>query len=424
MKRRTFIKKSGLISTVTVLSSSAAFASKANSAVNIGIIGCGGRGTRVLSSMSDNANINILAMADLFEDRLSTSRKVLSARNVNKGLPEIQDSNTYIGSKAYLRLLERKDIEAVLISSPAYTHAGFLEAAVDAGKHVYCEKPAAPDVDGCLRVERAGRKANGKLSIAIGFQIRYATPYVEMVKRIQQGDIGEILSAQLYYLSSGKPVRLPEGISADEARIRYHYNWLAMSGGCYLDQIIHIIDVCNWALQKRPIYAMGLGGKDDTLTYGDVWRHFQVIYQYPGINVTAQATQYGPYAGDVCAKFIGTKGAAQAHYTGGVYITGEKPWDSGVRRYGAQQPTAEERNIAANISSLYDSDKNKGSAFIKSIETGSYLNEALSGAESTLSAMLGREAAMMGKTLSWDELRLSGHRLDPGIDLSQFDKTT
>lgn len=422
MKRSTFIKSSGLISTVTVLSPSVAFGSKANSAVNMGIIGCGGRGTRVISIMSENANINILAMADLFEDRLRNSQKVLSAQNIKKGLAEIRNENTYVGSKAYMRLLERKDIDAVLISSPAYTHAWYLEAAVDAGKHVYCEKPAAPDVDGCLRVERAGKKADGKLSIVIGFQIRYATPYVEMVKRIQQGDIGEILSAQIYYFSSGKPVRLPEGMSSDEARVRYHYNWLAMSGGCYLDQIIHIIDVCNWALQKRPIFAMGLGGKDETLTYGDVWRHFQVLYQYPGVNVTAQATQYGTYSGDVCAKFIGTKGAAQAHYSGGVYITGEKPWDSGVQRCGGRELTAEERNIAANISALYDSDQNKGSAFIKSIETGNYLNETISGAESTLSAMLGREAALNGKQLSWDELRLSGHKLDPGIDLAQFDK--
>jgi hypothetical protein len=167
---------------------------------------------------------------------------------------------------------------------------------------------------------------------------------------------------------------------------------------------------------------MGLGGKDPAQTYGDIWRHFQVIYQYPGINVSAQATQYGTYSGDVCAKFIGTKGAAQAHYSGGVYITGEKPWDSGVRRYGAPELTAEERNTATNISALYDSDKNKGSAFIKSIETGNYLNETLSGSESTLSAMLGREAAMQGKQMGWDELRTSGLKLDPGLDLTQFDK--
>lgn len=422
MKRRDFIQSTTAFSAVTILSPAIAFGSKANSAIRMGIIGCGGRGTGVITSMSARTNINVIAMADLFEDKLEHSKKVINEQNVKKGFPEILKTNTYIGSKSYLRLLENKDIDAVLISSPAYTHPEFLEAATLAGKHIYCEKPASPDVAGCLKIERAGKRANGKQSISFGFQIRYATPYVEMVHRIQRGDIGKILNVQLFYLASQIPVGDISGLTYDEARIRNQYHFHALSGGTMLDQSIHILDVCNWALQKLPIQAIGTGGKDETQKFGDTWKHFQVIYQYPGINVSLMAAQFGPYFGNVCAKFIGTRGTAEAHYSGGVYISGDNPWDSGVARCSTPELTDEQRRAGVFLSSLYDADANKQVAFIKSIETGNYLNETKSGSESALTAILGREAAFSGERIGWDELRISNARLDPMLNLLQFDK--
>ena len=282
LNRRKLIKNTAAISAVTILSPSIAFASKANSAIRMGIIGCGGRGTGVISSMSQHTNTNIIAMADLFEDKLQNSKITLDERNVKKGFLKIQKSNTYIGSEAYLRLLENKDVDAVLISSPAYTHPEFLEAAVADGKHVYCEKPVAPDVEGCKRVERAGNRANGKLSIVVGFQIRHASPIVEIVKRIHRGDIGEIISGELHYFSSGLPIKNIEGISFDEARIRNQYHFRALSGGILLDQGIHMLDVCNWALKSHPVSAIGIGGKKAGPDFGDTWNNFQISYQYPG----------------------------------------------------------------------------------------------------------------------------------------------
>ena len=310
----------------------------------------------------------------------------------------------------------------MLISSPAYTHADFLEAAARAGKHIYCEKPAAPDVAGCRKVEHVGNLVNGKLSIVIGFQIRYATPYVEMVKRIQRGDIGDILNAQLCYLAGRSSVDDTTGMSYDEARIRNQYNFQALSGGTLLDQSIHMLDVCNWTLQKVPLNAMGTGGKDESQTFGDTWRHYQVLYQYPGINVSLLATQFGTHFGDVCAKFIGTKGTAEAHYSGGVFISGDNPWDSGVPKCATSEITEEQRKAGIFLSALQDADANKEVAFIHSIETGNYLNEARSGAESALTAILGREAAISGEKLTWEDLYFSNARLDPMLDLSQFDK--
>ena len=420
MKRRNFLTGATAISGVTILSPSVAFGTKANSAVRMGIIGCGNRGTTVMTSFLRNTNVGLIAMADLFEDRLQRSKKTLDGENGKKGFPAID--KFYVGSKAYQELLQNKDVDAVQISSPCYSHPGFFEAAVSAGKHVYCEKPVAPDADGCLRVIRAGEKANGKLSMVIGFQIRYATPYVEMVKRIQQGDIGEVLSANMCYLANRTGVGNREGLSEDEARIRNHYNWLAVSGGPLLDQSIHIMDVCNWALQKHPLRAYGFGGKDKNQTYGDVWRYFNVVYEYSGTHVSLQGSQFGPYFGDVCAKFVGTEGTAEAHYSGGVYISGAKPWDSGVLKYSGQQVTDEQRRAGVFQSALGDADANKEIAFIKSIETGQYLNETRSGAESTLSTILGRDAAMSGDVMTWDKMIASSAKLDPKLNLSQFDK--
>ena len=162
MKRRDFIQSTAAISAVTIISPATAFGTKANSAIRMGLIGCGSRGTSVITSMSDQTNINIIAMADLFSDKLNGAKKLLDEQNIKKGFPAIDKTKTYVGSKAYMQLLENKDVDAVQISSPAYTHADFLEAAAMAGKHIYCEKPASPDVAGCRKVEHVGNLVNGK----------------------------------------------------------------------------------------------------------------------------------------------------------------------------------------------------------------------------------------------------------------------
>ena len=421
LKRRDFIKSTAALSTVTIVSPGIAFGSKANSAIRMGIIGCGGRGTGVISSMSQHANINIVSMADLFRDKLDASKTRLDAKNREKGFPEIAKSSTYIGSQAYMQLLDNKEVDAVLISSPAYTHADFTEAAAAAGKHIYCEKPVSPDVAGCRKMEKVGERYDKKLSMTIGFQIRYATPYAQMVERIHRGDIGKVLSAQLYYLSGQTRVHDTPGKSYDEKRIRNQYLFHALSGGTLLDQSIHMLDVCNWALGEHPKSALGTGGVDASQKLGDTWKHFQVAYEYPSTNVMVQATQYGTAWGGVCAKFIGTDGIAEAYYTGGVFISGKNQWDSGIIRNADSEPTEEQRRTGAFTSSLHDADLNKGTAFIKSIETGNYLNDTFSGVESTLTAIMGREAAMSGEKTMWDNLRQSSQRLDPKLKLSQFD---
>jgi predicted dehydrogenase len=422
MQRRTFIKSTATVSAFSILKPGIVFGSRANSAIRVGVIGCGNRGTAVISSMSANTNSNIIAIADIFSDKLITAEKNFNQLNTTKKFPALNRQNIYHGSKAYMKLLENKDVDAVLISSPAYSHVDFLEAAVAAGKHVYCEKPVATDVDGCRRVIAVGDKLNGKQSVVIGFQIRYASAYSEMVKHIQAGDIGDMITVQLYYFSAGTPFIPTKNAPYDEIRIRNHYYFRAMSGDIILDQGIHMLDVCNWALKAKPINAVGRANATGRLDFGDAFSNFQVIYQYPqNVNVSIHTTKVGPQFGDVCCKFIGTKGYAEAHYSGGVFIMGENKWDSGIVRNEAEV-TPQQRASGVFNSSLHDADANKEQAFINSIETGNYLNETRSGAESTLTAILGRESATTQREMTWDEVYFSGERLDPKLNLAQFDK--
>jgi len=243
-----------------------------------------------------------------------------------------------------------------------------------------------------------------------------------MIERIRRGDIGEIVNVQLYYLSSAINIVGDKSMPQDEFRIRNHFQFRDLSGGILLDQGIHMLDVCNWALGSKPILAAGSGNIKGRQGAGDCWTNFQVIYNLPeGINVSIHSTQFGKTSGGVCARFLGTKGIAEAHYSGGVFIKGENEWDSGILRYGAKEPTPEQRKAGIFLSSLHDSTPNKVKSFISSIQTGNYLNETKSAAQSTLMAIMGREAALSGKPLSWNKVYNSGQRLIPDLNLNQFD---
>ena len=204
MERREFIKTSALAAGLGFLKPDILTAGYSEKPVKMGFIGCGGRGTGVISVMSANNNIHITALADLFRDQTDAVLPGINQLNKNRGYAAVEGKNIYIGHDAYQRLLLESDVDAVLISTPAYAHPFIFEAAVAAGKHVYCEKPAAPDVYGTLSMLKTAANVKN-LSLVCGFQIRYASPYVELMRRIHQGDIGDMVSVQLYYNSSEVP---------------------------------------------------------------------------------------------------------------------------------------------------------------------------------------------------------------------------
>ena len=404
MDRRDFLKMCAASAAFSMLRPFGAMANeKLNRPVRIGFIGTGNRGTHgVITAMSHNNNIEIYALADLFRDRIDQVLPHLNSLNAAKGLSAIDEKRIFVGNKAYKQLLKLKEVDAVVIATPAYAHPFIFEAAVKAHKHVYCEKPAAPDVYGTLQMMKAAKGVKD-LSLVMGFQVRYSSAYAEMIRRIHNGDIGEVLTAQLYYNGNGGACPKPER-EDDEFRIRHHFQYLALSGGILNDQGIHIIDICNEVLQAHPEYAFGIGNdKGKRHEIGDTLSNYHILYGYPnGVNVSCQSLQAGDIFGDVCARFIGSKGFAEAHYSGGVFIKGENEWNSGVQH------------------ALGDADALKGKSFIDSIVSGKYINQIESACNSTLAAMLGREAVMKGEKLTWEEMIKEKQRYGNRPDLSKF----
>jgi predicted dehydrogenase len=237
----------------------------------------------------------------------------------------------------------------------------------------------------------------------MGFQVRHSSAFDEMIRRVHNGDIGRIVAAQLYYNAGGGGGAKP-AVEDDEFRIRHHFQYLELSGGTLNDQAVHMMDICREVLQANPLYAMGHSSRKGVkCEYGNFNTNYQILYKYPeDINVMVQQTSVGAATGGVVARFFGENGTAEAKYSGGVFITGPNKWDSGIDN------------------ALGDADTNKGRSFIGSIISGNYINEIEAGCNSTLMAILGREAAAKGKTLTWNKLVKSNQRYGNQPDLSKF----
>jgi predicted dehydrogenase len=388
---------------LTFVKAEAIYGTPANSALRLGIIGCGGRGNEVAGQFVRHTETRVTALADPFDDRLAATRDRFDKIAEEKGYAKVASTHIFKGGRAYERLVQSPDVDIVLITSPPYFHPDHLEAAVAAGKHVYVEKPIATDVYGCKRVMKAGRQAHGKLSLHVGFQKRYAPAYRALIERIHQGEIGEIALGQAYYYTNDLDRQAKPGMSAVEARLR---NWVfdrVLSGDILVEQNIHIIDVCNWALKSHPVKAAGTGGRKVRTDVGDVWDHYIVTFTYPNdVHVSFNSNQFRNRAYRLQGeRFFGTKGVAESHHRGPVQIilnSGEK-WDAG---------TAEALQTAV---------AEKAKAFVEGIKSGKFDNEADQGAESTLSVILGRTAAYSGKELTWDKLLRSEARWDAKLNL-------
>jgi predicted dehydrogenase len=277
-------------------------------------------------------------------------------------------------------------VDVVIITSPPYWHPDHFDAAVAAGKHCWLEKPVATDVQGTRRIEATGRKGAGKVSMAVGFQGRYAPAYQEMVKRIHEGAIGDIVTAQTYYYSQDLTRKGREGASALENRIR---NWVfdkALSGDILVEQNIHVLDIVNWVLRAHPVSAAANGGKKAPRD----------------VHVSFGSTQFKNSFDQRAQRFMGTKGYAEAHFgKGGVRIVGENAWESEIPEgYAESVP----RKIAA---------------FLESIRTKQYQNDVPSGVESTYTAILGRTAAYEREPRTWDKL-VGGNDRFPKVDLDDL----
>ena len=196
-----------------------------------------------------------------------------------------------------------------------------------------------------------------------------------------------------------------------------------MSGGILLDQGIHMIDVCNWASYRAVLCQLAvLEGKKEPSAMGTHGAIFRWPINMGDINVSLHCSQVGTTFGDVCARFVGTKGIAEAHYSGGVFIEGVNAWDSGILRNAQTVLSPDLIAKGATGQALFDSDKNKGQSFIQSIESGNYLNQTAQGSTSTLSAIMGRNSAITNREITMEEVRYSDEHLDAGINWEHFDR--
>ena len=200
--RREFVGTAAAAATLTILKPSLVFGTQANSAVRMGILGCGGRGLGVMSSFLKNTSAVVTAAGDMFQDNLDAGKKRLDEVSAGLGKPAIDPSRLFRGSKAYEQLFTSKDVDALYVATPPYFHPAHLEAAIASGKHIYLEKPVGVDVPGCKKVMALGERAKGKVSLAVGFQIRHASPYVELARRIHEGQIGQPVTGQIHYFAS------------------------------------------------------------------------------------------------------------------------------------------------------------------------------------------------------------------------------
>lgn len=419
--RREFMGATVAAAGVTILKPRVAFGSQANSAVRLALLGCGGRGRSVTSSFLEHTGAVLTAIGDVFPDQLESGKARLDAQSAKFGKPAVDAKNLFKGLRAYEALFASKDVDAVYVATPPWFHPEHLEAAIAAGKHIYLEKPVAVDVPGTKKVRELGERARArKLSLAVGFQIRHASPYVELAKRIHEGQIGPLVNGQINYFASA--LRRPEFPDATPAARRLR-NWvhdIALSGDIIVEQNIHIIDVTNWMLKGNPVKAVGATGRAGRTDKGDCNGHFNCVFTYPGnVHVSFASTQFGPGPFNVGMLYYGAKGFGEARYDAPVRIGGETTWEfPGLKK---PEPTDLQAAVTGAFrGALDDADPNKQKSFIDSITSGNLLNEAGLGADSALAAMLGREAAYTGKEVTWEKLLKSKQVSDPKIDWKPF----
>jgi myo-inositol 2-dehydrogenase/D-chiro-inositol 1-dehydrogenase len=410
---------------LTLIKPLTAFGYAANSAVRHGLLGCGNRGTSVAESFSKSTSAQVVALADLFPDKLTLGKTHFDAVNQGLGRAAIDQKLLFHGPHAFEQLAASPDIDLIQISTPPFFHVQHLETAVASGKHVYCEKPVGIDIHQASHALEIGKKVKPSQSVDVGFQCRSAPPIAAIAERIHAGALGKIAVVSGIYYAPASTEKLPTGKSADEYRLR---NWLwdrALSGDILVEQNIHIIDLCNWMLGAHPVKATASGGRNILTHFGDCWDNYEVVFTYPNdVHLSFSSTQFGTDGQfDAGLRLFGSKGSATVPYSGPVGISGNEPWAWKDPESEAQAPSSGEGKFAANgafSDNLAFADRDKERTFIDSITSGNSHNQIAAGVETALSCMLGRMAGLTGREVSWQDLLTHGETYELGFSLDQF----
>jgi predicted dehydrogenase len=368
--------------------------------LRIGVIGCGGRGTGAArDALRSSSGVELVALGDLMPERLEQCRgelaKAAAANAEFAAKYKVTDDRCFTGFDAYEKVLA-SDIDYVILATPPGFRPPHLAAAVAAGKHIFTEKPVAVDPAGIRSVLATYERAQQKgLGIGAGTQRRHQAQYVETIRRIHDGAIGDVLGGQVYWNQGGLWSRVQqEGWSDGEWQIRnwLYFTWL--SGDHIVEQHVHNIDVANWVLGGHPVRAIGAGGRQQRVgaRYGHIFDHFAVDFEYAsGAHVMSMCRQIEGTRNRVGEHFIGTKGRSN----GAGEIVGLAAWTF----------ESATRPVSPYVQEHTD--------LIASIRAGRPYNELKQVAESTLTAIMGREAAYTGQELAWDEVLAAEQILAP-----------
>lgn len=421
LDRRKFVGLAATTAGLMFIKPELAFGSGANSALRVGLLGCGGRGTEDATNLVDTGGARVVALADLFQDQIDAAKAHFDKIQLAKSYAPLDAALLFVGPNAYQQMAASKEVDAIVIATPPYFHPHHLEAVVGTGKHVYLEKPVSVDVPGALKVMELGKRAQGKLSLDVGFQIRDCPPFVEMVKRIHGGALGTIVCGEAHYLTGY--IDRPERPSASPAEFRIR-NWIrdrALSGDIIVEQNIHVIDICNWILQSHPLKVSADGGRNGRPSNdGDAYGNYHALFHYPNdVQVTFTSTQFAKGWWDVTERFFGTKGTSQSPYTGPLGIWGDEPWQWADSGSNNNQPQAFS-TTGSFTSNLELADSTKKKAFVESITSGNFHNQADKGAESAISCMMARQSAYKKHEITWEEMMKSKEVYDPKIDLNKL----
>lgn len=408
INRRSFIRSSGVMAVGGAALINLGFATplfgKDKQTLKVGLIGCGGRGTGAASqALKADPNVELVAMGDVFKDRLDESYSNLLKIHPDK--VKVSPENMFVGFDAYKNVIA-SGVDVVLLAAPPGFRPEHLEASVAAGKHIFCEKPMAVDAPGVRRVMEAVKQSKAKnLSLVAGFTFRYDTRRRELFSRVLDGQLGEIdmvtstrNGGTLWYKE-----RQPEWTDMEyKMRNWYYYNWL--SGDFIVEMIVHSFDMMAWALgDKTPIRAIGTGGRQSRVEekWGNIYDHFAVELDY-GNDVKAFnfCRQQTGTSSRNTVEIAGTKGKA---FLGGnkTKITGENPWEFRGEDNDMYQTQHDE---------LFDG-----------IRNGKYLNDGDFLANSTMLAILARMVGYSGQTLTWEEALNSTKTLGPAPDAYSWD---
>ena len=365
--------------------------------IRVGLIGCGGRGTGagIIDCAESSEGIELVAMGDLFQDHIASAPDRIKANLTRRGLPtndiyKVTPETTFVGFDAYKKVIA-SDIDMVILTTPPNFRPDHLREAINAGKHVFMEKPVAVDPAGIRSVIKSAKMAKEKgLTLISGTQMRRLQSNREIMQRIHSGAIGNITGGQCVRTGGAmRTWRTDEKVQESEwsdmeYQIRRWLFWTWLSGDFIVEMHVHNLDIMNWALQSHPEKCIGVGGRQARtgMEYGNIYDHFSVEYQYPeDVRIEYIGTQIDNYTYRSNQRLTGTKGSVLLDFRKGI-ITGDNPYE-----FSGESP---------NPSVLQCQE------MINSIRNGTALNEGVQIAESTMTAILGRMSAYTGKEITWD----------------------